>query len=72
MAHSNEDCSLVKAAIEMIHSLKRYAVAEGVEDETVLRLLVEMGCDAAQGFYFSKAMTMDRLLAQIQAKSRAA
>ncbi|MGN3973356.1 EAL domain-containing protein [Tsuneonella sp. SYSU-LHT278] len=72
MAHSDEDRMLVKTAIEMIHSLKRYAVAEGVEDEAVLRLLVEMGCDAAQGFYFSRAVPMERLLAKLEEKPRAA
>ncbi len=72
MAESEEDRTLVKTAIEMIHSLKRTAVAEGVEDEAVSRLLREFGCDAAQGFYYSKAIPMDQLLTRLEAKSRAA
>ncbi|MCT2558143.1 EAL domain-containing protein [Tsuneonella sp. YG55] len=72
MAHSQEDRTLVKTAIDMIHSLRRYAVAEGVEDDAVARMLTELGCDAAQGFYFSRAVGMDRLLEQLEAKSRAA
>ncbi len=72
MEHSEEDRTLVKTAVEMIHSLKRYAVAEGVEDEAVLRILTEMGCDAAQGFYFSGAVRMDQLLLTLKGKSKAA
>jgi len=29
-------------------------VAEGVEDEETMRLLVDYGCDAAQGYFFSR------------------
>jgi diguanylate cyclase len=70
--HSSEDRALVKTAIEMIHSLGRAAVAEGVENEATARLLVEMGCDTAQGFYFAKAKTMGDLVTELQDRSLAA
>lgn len=72
MASSPEDRMLVKTAIDMIHSLGRTAVAEGVETEEVCRLLTEMGCDAAQGFYFSRAVPIDSLLQQLPNGSLAA
>jgi EAL domain-containing protein (putative c-di-GMP-specific phosphodiesterase class I)/CHASE2 domain-containing sensor protein len=70
--HSAEDRALVKTAIEMIHSLSRIAVAEGVETEAVARLLIEMGCDTAQGFYFAKAKTMSDLLTELHERALAA
>ena len=37
-------------------------VAEGVEDEATMDMLVEYGCDAAQGYLYSKAVPADDLL----------
>ena len=37
-------------------------VAEGIEDEIIIKTLREMNCDLAQGFYFSKPLTNDELL----------
>ena len=51
---NNEDCNLVKATIAMAHSLGLVVVAEGVEINEQLVLLDELGCDIAQGYYFSK------------------
>ncbi len=70
--HSAEDRALVKTAVEMIHSLGRVAVAEGIENEAVARLLIEMGCDTGQGFLYSKARTMDDLLRSLHERSLAA
>ncbi|UJF21109.1 bifunctional diguanylate cyclase/phosphodiesterase [Shewanella sp. OMA3-2] len=48
------DCELVNAIISMAHSLGLMVVAEGVETVEQLTLLDELGCDLAQGYYFSK------------------
>ena len=50
----------------------RVAVAEGIENEAVARLLIEMGCDTGQGFLYSKARTMDDLLRSLHERSLAA
>lgn len=65
MDASDDDRALVRTAIEMIHSLGRTAVAEGVESGAVAELLREMGCDEAQGYYFSRPITMNALLPQL-------
>jgi len=62
---SEDDRALVGSAIQMIHSLGRTAVAEGVESARVVELLREMGCEEAQGYYFSHPVAMDDLLAQM-------
>lgn len=72
MDTSLDDRALVRTSIEMIHSLGRTAVAEGVETRAVVDLLREMGCDAAQGYLFGKAVPMDDLLSQIGKRTIAA
>ncbi len=53
------DRILVRSTIIMAHELGLAVVAEGVEDETCLDLLREMGCDQAQGYGISRPMTAD-------------
>jgi EAL domain-containing protein (putative c-di-GMP-specific phosphodiesterase class I) len=72
MDSSAEDRALVRASIDMIHSLGRTAVAEGVESRDVVELLRDMGCDAAQGYFFAKAMPMEDLLSQLGKRNIAA
>ena len=69
---SEADRALVGSAIQMIHSLGRTAVAEGVETHGVSEILREMGCEEAQGYYFSRPLTMDALLAQMPRGAAAA
>lgn len=72
MDTSDEDRALVRTSIEMIHSLGRSAVAEGVENQAVVDLLREMGCDAAQGYFFAKALPMNDLLPRLRSRTIAA
>jgi diguanylate cyclase len=69
---SEADRALVGSAIQMIHSLGRTAVAEGVETHGVSEILREMGCEDAQGYYFSRPLAMDALLAQMPRGAAAA
>jgi EAL domain-containing protein (putative c-di-GMP-specific phosphodiesterase class I)/GGDEF domain-containing protein len=48
--------AIVRAAIELSHALGLDAVAEGVEDDALLKLLTSMGCDSAQGFSIARPM----------------
>lgn len=51
---SAESRMIVNSTIQMVHSLGRTVVAEGVETEAILKLVSQMGCDKAQGYLISK------------------
>ncbi len=57
-----DDEGIVRAIIQMSHSLKLEAVAEGIEDAVTLKRLTEMGCDFGQGFHWSPALPPDEFL----------
>ncbi|EOL8935854.1 EAL domain-containing protein [Cronobacter dublinensis] len=45
---------IVRNVIQMLKELDYVVLAEGVEDAETARLLLEFGCDEAQGYYFSR------------------
>lgn len=58
---TNNGKTIVKAIIEMAHSLNKTVVAEGVETKKQLDMLYETGCDQVQGYYFSRPVTADEI-----------
>ena len=48
--------SIIKAIVMLAHSLGLSAIAEGVETGGELRLLTALGCDAMQGYWFSRPL----------------
>jgi diguanylate cyclase (GGDEF)-like protein/PAS domain S-box-containing protein len=48
------DAMIVHSTIELAHNLGLTVVAEGVEDEATLKILVDDGCDIGQGYFFSR------------------
>jgi diguanylate cyclase (GGDEF)-like protein/PAS domain S-box-containing protein len=55
------DAAIVRAAIELGHSLGLEIVAEGVETEAARRHLQELGCDALQGYHIGRPKAVSRL-----------
>jgi len=53
--------SIARAVIHLAHSLGLSVVAEGVESEDVWSHLREQGCDAAQGYLFSRPVPADEI-----------
>jgi diguanylate cyclase (GGDEF)-like protein/PAS domain S-box-containing protein len=51
--------AIVDAIIQLGQSLNMKVVAEGVENEEVLSLLIDRGCDGVQGFHFCQPMESD-------------
>lgn len=71
MSTSLSDLAVVRAIVELGHTLGLTVVAEGVEDDGVRDQLVEMGCDVAQGYLISRPLAEDRFAAWIQARTSA-
>jgi EAL domain-containing protein (putative c-di-GMP-specific phosphodiesterase class I) len=56
---------VVEAIISIAHVLGKVTVAEGVETSDQVRTLRTLGCDFAQGFFFSKPVPAAELPAVI-------
>jgi EAL domain-containing protein (putative c-di-GMP-specific phosphodiesterase class I) len=52
----DDDASLVRAIINMGHSLGLRVIAEGVEEEAQTHFLKAEGCDFAQGYFYSRPL----------------
>ena len=57
---------IVRAIIAMAHSLNLLVLAEGVEQEAQRTLLLEQGCDQAQGYLFGQPMPEDAFARMLQ------
>ncbi|HTV12533.1 MAG TPA: EAL domain-containing protein [Acidimicrobiales bacterium] len=53
LGRDDDSMPVVKAIVEMSHALGLSVVAEGVSDGYLQGLVSELGCEAAQGFYWS-------------------
>jgi EAL domain-containing protein (putative c-di-GMP-specific phosphodiesterase class I) len=56
VVESPQDEAIVRAIIQIAHSLHLGTTAEGIEDEATLASLREMGCAEGQGFVWSPAV----------------
>ncbi|MDC7218301.1 MAG: EAL domain-containing protein [Spirochaetales bacterium] len=61
--HSDKNAlSLIKAIINMAHSLNKTVIAEGVETKEQLEILQGLNCDYVQGYYLSKPLLPGEIL----------
>ena len=63
MATNADDQLIVRATIELAHTLDLKVVAEGVETLATCNLLAEMNCDHVQGYYVSHPLESDQVAA---------
>ncbi|WP_170285886.1 EAL domain-containing protein [Propionivibrio limicola] len=63
-----DDAAIVRAIIQMAHSLKLKTIAEGVESRELADLLRLFHCDEAQGYLFARPMPADELEAFVRAR----
>ena len=62
----SNDRILCEAVITMAHRLGMKVVAEGVETDSQKQLLIAMGCDYGQGYFFSKPLSVENFEALLQ------
>ena len=61
IANDPRDEAVIKSMLVLCQYLNRKIVAEGVETEQQASILRELGCELAQGNYFGKAMSADKM-----------
>ena len=64
-----EDDMLVRSMIDLAHNLGMQVVAEGVETEGVYQQMVELGCDAVQGYHIHRPAPAADLTRWIEGRS---
>ena len=67
----NEDASLVRAIINMAHSLGLKVVAEGVEEEDQTHFLKAEHCDYSQGYFYSRPLPEQDFIHWLETNERA-
>jgi EAL domain-containing protein (putative c-di-GMP-specific phosphodiesterase class I) len=53
---TDDSMAVVKAVVEMSHALGLRVVAEGVRNEQLAAIVSMLGCDSAQGYFWSRPM----------------
>ncbi|GEM_PF-820924 len=61
MVEEGDARSVIEAIIRLGHSFNLKIIAEGVENEQEFKLLKDMRCDIAQGYYFSRPLTPEKM-----------
>lgn len=56
LCSNTEDQAIVRAIVQMAHSLDMHTIAEGVETQQQLHFLQAQGCDQVQGYFFSRPL----------------
>ncbi len=62
LADDPRDRAIVAAVTDMAHALGFVVTAEGVETQSQLQSVRELGCDRAQGFLLARPMSQDELV----------
>jgi EAL domain-containing protein (putative c-di-GMP-specific phosphodiesterase class I) len=62
VAEGEERRLIVGAILDLCAKLNVGVIAEGVETKEQLEIISELGADYFQGWYFSKSLTIDKLL----------
>lgn len=64
MLDNHNDRTIVQTIIAMAQALEMKTVAEGVETREQARLLADMGCNEAQGYWFGRPLPASEFAAQ--------
>ena len=62
MTRSEADAAIVRTVIHLAHDLGKQVCAEGVEDEATWRMLCDLECDLAQGYWIARPMPAKELV----------
>ncbi|MDQ6778011.1 MAG: EAL domain-containing protein [Actinomycetota bacterium] len=71
MADGSSETIIVASTIDLAHHLRLRAIAEGVEDASLLPDLELLGCDAAQGYAICRPLDGERATRWLKSRARA-
>ncbi|MDT8310272.1 MAG: EAL domain-containing protein [Methylophaga sp.] len=66
---SRESRLVIKAIIDLAHSLDMRVIAEGIEDEATLQFLQQLGCDKAQGYFIGRPLHDQQIADWLKARA---
>ena len=66
LLEDSEDQAILRGVVGLAQAFGREVIAEGVESDAQGALLLQMGCDAAQGFGIARPMEGDAVAAWLQ------
>jgi diguanylate cyclase (GGDEF)-like protein/PAS domain S-box-containing protein len=69
LGKDHKDTKIVAAIIHLARALDLKVIAEGVETAEQVEQLRKMGCDMAQGYYFSEPLPSEAVSARLQQRS---
>jgi len=69
---SKDDILIVRSTIELGHNMGLKVIAEGVENAETWRILKELGCDMAQGYYVSPPLPIAEFQEWLASRARIA
>jgi diguanylate cyclase (GGDEF)-like protein len=61
IAGDERDAAIVRSTVQLARSLGLRVVAEGVEDAETWSLLLDLGCDEAQGYHLARPLPSEEL-----------
>jgi EAL domain-containing protein (putative c-di-GMP-specific phosphodiesterase class I) len=60
IGENKDNTAIVAAIVSMAKALELTVVAEGVETESQLEVLTRLECDEAQGYLFSRPISVEK------------
>ncbi len=61
MLHDSDDLAIIEAVVGLARTFRLYVIAEGVETGEHGTLLLQLGCELAQGYGIARPMPADQL-----------
>lgn len=59
------DTAIVSSILSLAFAMGKHTIAEGVEKEEQAAALLRMGCEVAQGYFFSRPVAADRIASML-------
>ncbi len=67
ITHDSGSYQIVRASTQLGKSLGMNVIAEGIEDQASQEILLRLGCERAQGYYYSKPLPADQICSSLLA-----